>query len=102
MGTGAMGGGGLSLPASPPPEVLRAIRGGSDACLVMIGGNAIMDVSNSRILQRITAMDAAMDGRGTTMLFVEIPYRGTNRYGFIIIKICHPIFIYVTLILFDL
>ena len=41
--------GGLSLPASPPPEVLRAIRGGSEVCVTMIGGNAIGDVSNSRI-----------------------------------------------------
>ena len=81
---GGEGGGGLSLPASPPPEVIRAVRGGSAACVIMLGGNAIGDVDTSRIIQRLLSLDAIMESRGTTMLFVEIPYRASNRYGILL------------------
>ena len=29
--------GGMSLPGSPPPEIIRAMRGGSDVCVALLG-----------------------------------------------------------------
>ena len=71
---------------------MRAMRGRSDVCVALLGRNAIGDISNARIVQWLLAIYGAMASRGTTLLFCEIPYRATNRYGIIII-ICHPIFI---------
>ena len=61
-------GGGLSIPASPPPEVVRAVRGCSAACIVMLGGNAIGDVDTSKIIQRLISLDTVMESHGTTMV----------------------------------
>ena len=83
----------LSLPASPPPEVLRAIRSGSEVCVALISGNDIGDVSNARIMQRVVAMDGGMASRSTTLLFCEIPYRARNRYGIIICELLVYIYI---------
>ena len=65
-------------------EVVRAVRGCSAACIVMLGGNAIGDVDTSRIIQRLISLDTVMESHGTTMVFVEIPYRAANRYGILL------------------